>query len=142
MSEASIYLRIGSNRPVKSNAVPSAAASAVPKTMTEELYLNSDNTPRRVTFTLNGQSTVLNYTNWGKKLGIDLVGNPKLAEQPEVAAKILVGGMKEGSFTGKGLNDYINGSKTDFVGARRIVNGTDKASTFASTAQAILGAMN
>ncbi len=83
-----------------------------------------------------------NYTNWGKKLGIDLVGNPKLAEQPEVAAKILVGGMKEGSFTGKGLNDYINGSKTDFVGARRIVNGTDKASTFASTAQAILGAMN
>jgi predicted chitinase len=83
-----------------------------------------------------------NYTNWSKKLGIDLVGNPELAERPEIAAKILVGGMKEGSFTGKGLNDYINGSKTDFVGARRIVNGTDKASTFAATAQAILNAMN
>ncbi len=83
-----------------------------------------------------------NYTNWGKKLGIDLVGNPELAERPEIAAKILVGGMKEGSFTGKGLNDYINGSKTDFTGARRIVNGTDKAGTFAATAQSILNAMN
>lgn len=82
-----------------------------------------------------------NYTNWSKKLGMDLVGNPELAERPEVAAKILVGGMKEGSFTGKGLNDYINGSKTDFVGARRIVNGTDKAGTFAATAQKILAAM-
>lgn len=83
-----------------------------------------------------------NYTNWSKKLGVDLVGNPELAERPEIAAKILVGGMKEGSFTGKGLNDYINDSKTDFVGARRIVNGTDKANTFAATAQAILGAMD
>lgn len=82
-----------------------------------------------------------NYTNWGKKLGIDLVGNPELAERPEIAAKILVGGMKEGSFTGKGLNDYINGSKTDFTNARRIVNGTDKAGTFAATAQKILSAM-
>ena len=82
-----------------------------------------------------------NYTNWGKKLGLDLVGNPELAERPEIAAKILVGGMKEGSFTGKGLDDYINGSKTDFTNARRIVNGTDKAGTFAATAQKILGAM-
>ena len=83
-----------------------------------------------------------NYTNWGKKLGLNLVGNPELAERPEVAAKILVGGMKEGSFTGRGLSDYINGGKTDFVGARAIVNGSDKASTFAATAKAILSAMD
>lgn len=83
-----------------------------------------------------------NYADWSKKLGVDLVGNPALAERPEIAAKILVGGMKTGSFTGKKLDDYINGSKTDFNGARRIVNGTDKAGTFAATAQAILGAMN
>jgi predicted chitinase len=82
-----------------------------------------------------------NYTNWSKKLGIDLVGNPELAERPEIAAQILVRGMKEGSFTGKKLDDYINGSHTDFTGARRIVNGTDKAGTFAATAQAILKAM-
>lgn len=82
-----------------------------------------------------------NYTNWGRKLGINLVGNPALAERPEYAAKILVQGMKDGSFTGKKLGDYINGSRTDFNGARRIVNGTDKASTFASTARKILAAM-
>lgn len=83
-----------------------------------------------------------NYRDWGKRLGIDLVGNPSLAERPEIAAKILVGGMKMGTFTGKKLDDYINGSKTDFNGARRIVNGTDKAGTFAATAQAILKAMD
>ena len=82
-----------------------------------------------------------NYSNWSKKLGIDLVSNPELAEKPETAARILVQGMKEGSFTGKKLSDYIGNGKSDFEGARRIVNGTDKASTFAATARAILGAM-
>ena len=82
-----------------------------------------------------------NYRDWSKRLGIDLVGNPQLAESPQVAAKILIGGMKGGTFTGKSLDNYINGSKTDFRGARRIVNGTDKASTFAATAQKILAAM-
>lgn len=82
-----------------------------------------------------------NYSNWSRKLGIDLVGNPELAERPETAARILVQGMKEGSFTGKKLSDYLGNGKADFEGARRIVNGTDKASTFAATARAILAAM-
>lgn len=82
-----------------------------------------------------------NYRDWSRRLGIDLVGNPDRAKDPAVAAKILVGGMKMGTFTGKKLDDYINGSKTDFNGARRIVNGTDKAGTFAATAQKILQAM-
>jgi predicted chitinase len=83
-----------------------------------------------------------NYTNWGKKLGLDLVGNPDLAKQPGTAARILVQGMKEGSFTGKKLSDYVGGGRQDFEGARRIVNGTNKASTFADTARKILSAMN
>jgi predicted chitinase len=82
-----------------------------------------------------------NYSDWSKRLGIDLVGNPNAAKDPATAAKILVGGMKMGTFTGKKLDDYINGSKTDFNGARRIVNGTNKAGTFAATAQKILAAM-
>lgn len=82
-----------------------------------------------------------NYADWSKRLGIDLVSDPNKAKDPAVAAKILVGGMKGGTFTGKKLDDYINGSKTDFNGARRIVNGTDKAGTFAQTAQRILAAM-
>lgn len=82
-----------------------------------------------------------NYTDWSRRLGLDLVGNPELAEDPKIAARILVQGMKEGTFTGKKLSDYIGNGRTDFVGARRIVNGTDKASTFAATAQKILQAM-
>ncbi|MFN8612570.1 MAG: glycoside hydrolase family 19 protein [Vulcanimicrobiota bacterium] len=82
-----------------------------------------------------------NYTNWSKKLGLDLVGNPDLAKKPEIAARILVEGMKEGSFTGKKLSDFIGGGKQDFEGARRIVNGTDKAGTFANTARKLMAAM-
>lgn len=82
-----------------------------------------------------------NYRDWSKRLGVDLVGNPALAERPDIAAKILVGGMKLGTFTGKKLDDYINGGRTDFRNARRIVNGTNKMDTFAATAQKILQAM-
>ncbi len=83
-----------------------------------------------------------NYTDWSRRLGMDLVGNPNLAKNPQVAARILVGGMKDGTFTGRRLDHYINGNQTDFHNARRIVNGTDKAGTFAQTAQRLLAAMN
>lgn len=68
-----------------------------------------------------------NYAKAGKKLGIDLVHQPELALQPSIAAHILIRGMMEGWFTGKKLPDYINAIKADYVEARRIVNGTDRA---------------
>lgn len=68
-----------------------------------------------------------NYENASKKLGIDLVQNPELATQKEYAIKIMLEGMKEGWFTGKKLSDYIYQSKKDYVNARRIINGSDKA---------------
>lgn len=68
-----------------------------------------------------------NYINAGKKLGIDLYGSPDMALQPVIAAKILVKGMIDGWFTGRKLSDYFNELKTDWVNARRIINGTDKA---------------
>ncbi len=75
-----------------------------------------------------------NYTDWGKRLGLDLLKEPDLAAQPKIAARILVGGMAYGTFTGKKLSDYIMLSHSDFVGARRIVNGTDKAELIAGYA--------
>ncbi len=48
-----------------------------------------------------------------------------------VALKALFDGMINGMFTGKKLSDYFNGSIDDPVGARRIVNGTDKAQLIA-----------
>lgn len=53
---------------------------------------------------------------------------------PHVSADILVAGMIDGDFTGVGLGKYINGNDIDYVNARRVVNGTDKASTIASYA--------
>jgi predicted chitinase len=82
-----------------------------------------------------------NYTDWSRRLGVDLVSNPRLVQNPRVAAKILVGGMMKGTFTGKGLGSYINGSRTDLHGARRTVNGTDRAGHIAGIAQRLMAAM-
>jgi len=77
-----------------------------------------------------------NYIHAGKQLGLDLTTNPEAVMKPDVSAKILVTGSLEGWFTGKKLGDYITLSKSDFRGARRIINGTDKASAIATIARA------
>lgn len=80
-----------------------------------------------------------NYAKAGKALGVDLVGNPDMALQPTVAALILVRGCTNGWFTGKKLSDYLPG---DYVNARRIVNGTDKAEAIANYARRFEAALN
>lgn len=76
-----------------------------------------------------------NYTDWGKRLGLDLLKEPQLAEQPAIAAKIIVQGMKLGTFTGKKLSDYVTLQRSDFRNARRIVNGMDRADLIADYAK-------
>ena len=68
-----------------------------------------------------------NYAKMGGFLGIDLLGNPDLALQPQYAADIIVYGMMHGEFTRRSLSRYINLVETDFYNARRTVNGTDRA---------------
>lgn len=75
-----------------------------------------------------------NYKLMGEILGIDLLNNPDLAMRADIAANIMIVGMVRGLFTGKKLNDYINDKKTDYVNARRIINGTDAAAKIASHA--------
>lgn len=43
--------------------------------------------------------------------------------------------MIEGWFTGKKLSDYITLQKSDFKGARKIINGTDKDDEIAKIAK-------
>lgn len=76
-----------------------------------------------------------NYEKASRKLGVDFVTNPRLLLKQEHAAKILVRGMQEGWFTGKKLADYITVYRSDFKGARRIINGTDKAALIAGYAE-------
>lgn len=79
-----------------------------------------------------------NYQKYGKILGIDLVNKPELACDPNVALFVLVHGMATGGFTGRWLGQYVNGRITDFVNARRVVNGTDKAHEIAALARKYL----
>lgn len=66
---------------------------------------------------------------------IDLDRHPDLAMQPDIAAAIMIHGMVEGWFTGKKLADYFNDHDTDWVRARRIINGLDRADTVATYAR-------
>ncbi|MEY3746925.1 MAG: hypothetical protein RL194_384 [Pseudomonadota bacterium] len=75
-----------------------------------------------------------NYRKYGDILGVDLVGNPDLACRPDVARYVLVHGFRTGAFTGKRLTDYVTAGKTDFINARRCINGTDKAARIAQLA--------
>ena len=72
-----------------------------------------------------------NYADWARRLGIDLVGNPDLALDPVIAVRILVEGSLLGTFTGKRLADYLHGDVSDWRGARRVINGVDRADLIA-----------
>lgn len=77
-----------------------------------------------------------NYEKAAKKVGVDLLNEPGLALSAPIAAKIMRDGMLEGWFTGKKLSDYVGLRTADYVGARRIINGTDKANLIAGYAVA------
>lgn len=77
-----------------------------------------------------------NYEQMGRLLKIDLLNKPELALDKGIAAEIMFEGMLKGysnvgDFTGKCLEMYFNDTKEDWVGARRIINGTDKAELIA-----------
>jgi hypothetical protein len=94
-----------------------------------------------------------NYVNADKKLklGGKLAADYDLALDPAISVRVLITGMLQGWFTGKKLSDYIDSSvalllhpprpKHDFVGARRIVNGTDKATLISEHARTFLKAL-
>lgn len=87
---------------------------------------------------LTGRS---NYTKAGKALGLDLLKEPGKVEEPTIAAKVLIWGMSTGAYTGKANRDYLIKSPPDYVNARRIINGTDKASMIATYAKEFQAAL-
>ena len=71
-----------------------------------------------------------NYKQFGTALGIDLLGNPELANDHDTAWLILEEGMtdltpQDPEFTGKSLEDYFNDNGLDFYNARKIINPKD-----------------
>ena len=75
-----------------------------------------------------------NYDKAGRLLRLDLLRQPELALQADVAAKIMREGMFDGWFTGKKLGEYIGLRTAEYVSARRIINGMDKAQFIAGYA--------
>ncbi len=70
-----------------------------------------------------------NYSKFG------LQNEPEEALNPDIAFHIMTVGMFQGIFTGKKLSDYINSKSCDYKGARRIINGQDRASEIAGYAK-------
>lgn len=68
-----------------------------------------------------------------RKFGLE--DTPDDAMNPDTAFRILAVGMIRGSFTGKKFSDYITDTKCDYVEARRIINGTDRAGMIAGYAR-------
>lgn len=68
-----------------------------------------------------------NYEDWTRRLGVNLVANPDSALELPIATEILFRGMVLGTFTSKKLADYFGSKNDDWVNARRIINGVDKA---------------
>jgi putative chitinase len=68
------------------------------------------------------------------KYGLDKT--PDKALEWDSSLFVLFDGMIKGLFTGKKLDDYINDNKRDYINARRIINGTDRAKEIAQIADA------
>lgn len=80
-----------------------------------------------------------NYKEMGKRLnmGDELYINPDKVLEHDIAYKIMSYGMRLGSFTARKLLDYISGSKCNYVKARQIINGLDRAPKIAEYAKKI-----
>lgn len=65
----------------------------------------------------------------------DFVIAPGRALMPFYAAQIALLGMSQGWFTGKKLSDYDGPNGYDYINARRIINGSDRAELIAGYAR-------
>lgn len=82
-----------------------------------------------------------NYIKFSNLLKVDLYLNPDLALRMDISVQILFEGMIRGMFTGLGLSHFFNEKDEQWVNARRVVNGTDRAGLIAGYAHAFYDAL-
>lgn len=100
---------------------------------------------------LTGRANYRRATKRLRELGIigadvDFEKSPDLVMQPKYAIPIIFIGMEEGWFTGRKLDDLIDDiidgdEHSDFVKARAIINGTDRAELIADHSDKFLAAL-
>lgn len=98
-----------------------------------------------------GRGNARKATKRMRELGIidetvDFEKNPELLMLPQYAVPMLFIGMEEGWFTGVRLDNVIDekidgDEHADFLKARRIINGTDRAERIATAADLFLKAL-
>ena len=80
-----------------------------------------------------------NYAKAGANLnmGLQLLLDPDMVLQPEIAYKLMAQGMLtgEGFANGRKLEKYFHGATTGYIKARAMVNGTDHAIQIATVAK-------
>jgi hypothetical protein len=76
-----------------------------------------------------------NYEKFGRLLSMDLLSDLDVVLEKKVSMFVLVYGMSVGLFSGKRLGEYVNKNDKDFVHARKVVNGRDKAKEIAVLAE-------
>jgi len=86
-----------------------------------------------------------NFRRMGDRIGVDLVAHPERALEPDIAAKALIAGVRDGIYTGKKASDYLprEGAaiRAQFRQSRRIINGTFEADKYAGYAMAFQDAL-
>jgi len=86
-----------------------------------------------------------NYERMGQMFSVDLTTDEAAADrvlEPALACKIMFAGMEGGLFTSKKFADYFNRTTEDWRGARRIINGLDRADLVAEYARAYYAAIS
>lgn len=104
--------------------------SGEPYVLPDKIYYGRGHT-QNTWFEVYEKLTVL-----AKKQGYDwdFLNNPELLLQMQPSIWATFEAMKIGLYTGRKLSDYINTQKCDYINARRIINGTDKAELIAGYA--------
>lgn len=86
-----------------------------------------------------------NYAKAGNAIGrgLELLFDPELVHQPDVAYAIMSHGMRTGFgfANGRKFSDYFSGGRANYRGARAMVNGSDSAQEIAAMATAFEAAL-
>lgn len=132
----------GANHSAKVTAAEAQKLAGNPQALAERVYgLGNPKKARELGNTAAGDGYKYRGGGVDQRTGkanyarVGLADNPDKVLDLAQAAKLIVDDMLTGAYTGKKLRDYITLQKSDFVEARRIINGRDEANKIAGYAR-------
>ncbi len=119
---------------------PKATLGAVCNIKPNSSYVNNKGTENR--YYGRGYTQLTWWSNYARAsvalgMGLQLLLKPDLVLKPEIAYRLMSHGMRtgEGFANGHRFSDYFHGDITDYVNARRMVNGLNRAHEIAEIAK-------